>query len=50
LLVPLVRSGERVDHSTPADARARHAASVAELPESGRALRAEGPAIPLVRL
>jgi nicotinate phosphoribosyltransferase len=50
LLVPLVRSGERVDHSTPADARARHAASVAELPESGRALRADGPAIPLVRL
>jgi hypothetical protein len=44
-----MRAGERVDSSSLADARARHAASVAELPEAGRALRAEGPAIPVVR-
>jgi hypothetical protein len=39
----------RVDSSTLAEARARHAASVAELPEAGRALHAAGPAIPLER-
>ena len=49
LTIPLVRSGRRVAETTLADARARHAASVAELPESGRALRATGPAIPLER-
>jgi nicotinate phosphoribosyltransferase len=49
LVVPLMRAGERVDRSTLAEARERHAASVAELPVAGRALRAEGPAIPVVR-
>ena len=49
LTTPLVRAGQRIDASTLDDARARHAASVAELPEAGRALRASGPAIPLVR-
>ena len=49
LVVPLDRTGERVDRSTLAEARARHAASVAELPESGRALRAQGPALEVVR-
>ena len=49
LVVPLVRAGERVDRSTLAEARARHAASVAELPESGRALRASGAAVEVVR-
>jgi nicotinate phosphoribosyltransferase len=49
LAVPLVRDGERVDHTTAAEARARHASAVAELPETGRALRADGPAIPVVR-
>ncbi len=50
LLVPLVRDGQRVDTTTLADARARHRTSVAELPEAGRALRAEGPAIPTLRV
>jgi nicotinate phosphoribosyltransferase len=49
LVVPLVRAGERIAGATLADARARHAASVAELPAHGRALRASGPAIPLER-
>ena len=49
LTTPLVRAGQRIDASTLDDARARHAASVAERPEAGRARRASGPAIPLVR-
>ncbi len=49
LVVPFMRSGERLDATSLDDARARHAASVAELPESGRALQATGPAIPTVR-
>ena len=49
LVVPLMRSGERLDATSLDDARARHAASVAELPESGRALHATGPAIPTIR-
>ncbi len=50
LTVPLMRAGERVDAGTLADARERHAAALAELPECGRALRAPGPAIPTLRL
>lgn len=50
LAVALMRSGERVDQGSLSDARTRHAASVGELPESGRALHAQGPAIPTIRL
>ncbi len=50
LVAPLMSAGERVDTSTLADARARHAAAVAELPELGRALRAPGAAIPTLRV
>ncbi|MGB7982814.1 MAG: nicotinate phosphoribosyltransferase [Candidatus Nanopelagicales bacterium] len=50
LVAPLVRAGVRVDTSTLADARARHAAAVAELPELGRALRSPGAAIPTLRV
>jgi nicotinate phosphoribosyltransferase len=48
LAVALMRAGQRVDRTTLAEARDRHAAAVAELPEAGRALRASGSAIPLV--
>jgi nicotinate phosphoribosyltransferase len=49
LTVPLMRAGERVDDDSLARARARHAAAVRELPEDARALRARGPALPVVR-
>ncbi len=50
LVVPLMRAGDRVDTDTLADARARHVAALAELPQSGRALRAPGAAIPTLSL
>lgn len=50
LVVALMRSGERVDTRSLGDARDRHAASVRELPEPGRSLHAEGPAIPTIRV
>lgn len=49
LVVPLVRSGEQVALSSLMQARERHAASVAELPEHGRALRPSGPALQVLR-
>ncbi|MCU0284613.1 MAG: nicotinate phosphoribosyltransferase [Candidatus Nanopelagicales bacterium] len=49
LTVPLMRAGHRVHDGTLAEARARHAHAVAELPEAARALRAAGPALPVVR-
>jgi nicotinate phosphoribosyltransferase len=49
LTVPLMRAGQRVDDGSLALARARHAAAVRELPEAARALRAKGPALPVVR-
>jgi nicotinate phosphoribosyltransferase len=49
LVVPLVRSGERVYDEELLAARDRHARSVLELPEAARALRAAGPALPLQR-
>jgi nicotinate phosphoribosyltransferase len=49
LIVPLMRSGERVHDEPLSAARERHVRSVSELPEAGRALRADGPAIPLLR-
>ncbi len=45
LLVPLVRHGRRVDTSTLADARVRHAASLAELPRSAHQLSRGEPAL-----
>jgi nicotinate phosphoribosyltransferase len=49
LTVPLIRAGQRVHDGTLAEARTRHARAVAELPEAARALRATGPALPIVR-
>jgi nicotinate phosphoribosyltransferase len=49
LVVPLARAGRKVHDGMLAEARSRHEASVRELPESGRALRATGPAIPTIR-
>jgi nicotinate phosphoribosyltransferase len=49
LVVPLMRGGQRVEHEALSEARARHAAAVAELPAAGRALHAEGPALAVVR-
>jgi nicotinate phosphoribosyltransferase len=48
LLVPLMNSGRTVSDSTLEDARARHAASRAELPASVRRLQRGEPAIPTV--
>lgn len=48
LTVPLMRDGVRVDTGSLEEARARHAAGIAELPEAARALDAQGPAIPTV--
>ncbi len=48
LMVDLVRSGERVDHSTVADARQRLELSRAELPKSALRLSTGDPAIPTV--
>jgi nicotinate phosphoribosyltransferase len=48
LLVPLVRGGRRVDTSTLADARDRHAASLAELPRSAHQLSRGDPALSTV--
>ena len=46
LLVPLVRAGEVVGAEPLADARARHAASLAELPATARQLSRGEPVIP----
>jgi len=46
LLVPLVRAGEIVGAEPLADARARHAASLAELPATARQLSRGEPVIP----
>jgi nicotinate phosphoribosyltransferase len=46
LLRPLVRDGERVDHTGLAEARERHLASLAELPVTARQLSRGEPAIP----
>lgn len=48
LLVPLVVDGERVHHDTLDDARARHAAALAELPPAGRRLSRGEPVIETV--
>ena len=48
LMVDLVRAGERVDHSTLADARARHAASRAELPPPATQLQRGEICIPTI--
>lgn len=48
LMVPLVEAGQRVDHSTLADARARYEAALAELPASARRLSKGDPAIPTI--
>jgi nicotinate phosphoribosyltransferase len=48
LLVPLVRGGEAVGAERLDDARARHAASLAELPATARQLSRGEPAIPTV--
>jgi nicotinate phosphoribosyltransferase len=49
LTVPLMRGGRRVHDEDLAQARARHARAVRELPEGARALVAERPALPVVR-
>ena len=49
LVVPLIRDGERVYDEDLQAARDRHAASVAELPDRARALRASEPALPILR-
>jgi nicotinate phosphoribosyltransferase len=48
LLVPLVRDGEVVGRASLDEARARHRASVAELPRSVTMMSAGEPAIPTV--
>ncbi|MCP3422663.1 nicotinate phosphoribosyltransferase [Nocardioides sp. STR3] len=50
LLVPLVRDGEVVGRATLEEARARHRASVAELPRSVTMMSAGEPVIPTVHL
>ncbi|MBD3926545.1 nicotinate phosphoribosyltransferase [Nocardioides cavernae] len=50
LLVPLVRDGEVVGRATLDEARARHRASVAELPRSVTMMSAGEPVIPTVHL
>jgi nicotinate phosphoribosyltransferase len=46
LLVPLVEAGERVQHDTLDDARARHRAAMDELPDDARKLSRGEPVIP----
>ena len=48
LLVPLVRDGEVVGRSTLDEARARHRASLAELPRAVTMMSAGEPVIPTV--
>ncbi len=48
LMVELVKAGERVDHSTLEDARARHAASRAELPAKALQMSRGEPVIPSI--
>ena len=50
LLVPLVRDGEAVGRATLDEARARHRASIAELPRSITMMSAGEPVIPTVHL
>jgi nicotinate phosphoribosyltransferase len=50
LLVPLVRDGEVVGRATLEESRARHRASVAELPRSVTMMSAGEPVIPTVHL
>jgi nicotinate phosphoribosyltransferase len=48
LLVQLVQAGQRVHEDSPADARARHAASLRELPPSACQLSRGEPVIPTI--